>query len=483
MKKGSVLDVTIEKMGYKGVGIARVTEEEQGIVLMVPNTLPGEEVSVMVTKKKKNFAEGVRLKKLRPSPKEIPAPCPYFGVCGGCKWQHLAYADQLAYKQQTIEESLRHIGGVTPREILPILPSPEELYYRNKIELSFGVVPYKAQENYHQEKEEKKQSEEALPREEGMYLGFHGQGSFFKIVDIEACLLESPLANSILTMLRAFIKKKKLPAYNQRTHVGFLRHLIIREGKNSGEVMINILTNETEDYTAEFWEPLVEELLLLESDTAKFESILWSKHGGVGDVARSTDVTVLHGREYIFEKVGKFMFKISPFSFFQTNTKGAEVLYDLVAEMADLQGGETVVDLYSGTGTIGMYLASKAKKVYSVEIDEKAVADARTNATLNGIMNIEFISGKVENEAARLLFESPDVIVLDPPRAGMHPGALAMLPKFGARKIVYVSCNPTTLARDLQILGKHYTVERVRGVDMFPQTYHVETVAELIRKD
>ncbi|PIV90383.1 23S rRNA (uracil(1939)-C(5))-methyltransferase RlmD [Candidatus Gracilibacteria bacterium CG17_big_fil_post_rev_8_21_14_2_50_48_13] len=482
MKKGSVVDVTIEKMGYKGVGISRVSDDDGQTVLMVPNAIPGEECSVLVTKKKKNFAEGVRVKKLKASPKEISAPCPYFGVCGGCKWQHMSYADQLTYKHQFIEESLHHIGKITPGELLPILPSPEEYYYRNKIELSFGVVPYRAQESYHIDRQAAQEKGEKLASEEGMYLGFHGQGSFFKIVDIESCHLESPLANSILTVLRAFFKKKKLPAYSQRSHEGFLRHLIIREGKNSGEVMVNIMTNETEDYTAEFWEPLVEELLLLESDTAKFESILWSKHSGVSDVARSTDVTVLHGREYIFEKVGKYMFKISPFSFFQTNTKGAEVLYDLVAEFADLHGGETVVDLYSGTGTIGMYLASKAKKVYSVEIDENAVADARTNATLNGIMNIDFISGKVENEAARLLFESPDVIVLDPPRAGMHPGALAMLPKFKAQKIVYVSCNPTTLARDLQVLSKDYEVKRVRGVDMFPQTYHVETVAELIRR-
>lgn len=486
MKKGEVRDVTISRMGYKGVGITKIEEaEDKHMVLLVPNTIPGEVCSVLVTKKKKNYAEGVKIKKITPSPKEIKAPCPYFGVCGGCKWQHMTYADQMAYKQQFIEEALHHIGKIRDVEILPLLPSPEEYYYRNKIELSFGVVPYKTQENYHEDKERGgmgEKQEEAGETKEGTYLGYHGAGSFYKIVDVEACLLESELANNIIMVLRAFIKKKKLTAYNQRTHEGFLRHLIIREGKNSGEVMVNILTNETEDYTAEFWGDFVDELLLLENDNAKFESILWSQHGGVSDVARSQNVTVLHGREYIFERVSKYLFKISPFSFFQTNTKGAEVLYDLVAKFADLKGGEIVVDLYSGTGTIGMYLAEKAKKVYSVELDPNAVADAKTNSTLNSIMNIEFIAGKVESEAARLLFESPDVIVLDPPRAGMHPQALMMLPKFKANKIIYVSCNPSTLARDLQFLSKYYDVKRVQGVDMFPQTYHVETVAELVRK-
>lgn len=474
------MDVSIARMGYKGVGIAKI-EGDENIVVMVPNTLPGEVCSALITKKKKNYAEGVKIRKITASPKEIKAPCPYFGVCGGCKWQHLAYADQLEYKQQFIEESLAHIGKVQVGEVLPILPSPEEYYYRNKIELSFGVVPYKAQESYHEDREAAREGERT-DDPQGTFLGYHGQGSFYKIVDIEACMLESELANNIITILRSFIKKRKLTAYNQRTHEGFLRHLVIREGKNSGEVMVNIITNETEDYTAEFWEDLVEELLMLESDTAKFESILWSQHGGVSDVARSNNITVLHGREYIFERVSKYLFKISPFSFFQTNTHGAEVLYDLVARFADLKGGETVVDLYSGTGTIGMYLAEKAKKVYSVEIDANAVADAKTNATLNSIMNIEFIAGKVESEAARLLFESPDVIVLDPPRAGMHPQALQMLPKFKANKIIYVSCNPTTLARDLQFLSKYYDIRKVQGVDMFPQTYHVETVAELVRK-
>lgn len=486
MKKGEVRDVTIVRMGYKGVGVAKLeeAEQEQRMVLLVPNTVPGEVCSVLVTKKKKNYAEGIKIKQITPSPKEIKAPCPYFGVCGGCKWQHLAYEDQLAYKQQFIEESLHHIGKLREVEILPLLPSPEQYYYRNKIELSFGVVPYRKQENYHEAKEVAKAGDatQLKENEEGTFMGYHGQGSFYKIVDIEACLLESELANNIITIIRAFTKKKKLTAYNQRTHEGFLRHLIIREGKNSGEVMVNIMTNETEDYTAEFWEDLVEELLLLEKDNTKFESILWSQHGGVSDVARSNNVTVLHGREYIFEQVSKYLFKISPFSFFQTNTHGAEVLYKLVADFADLKGGETVVDLYSGTGTIGMYLAEKAKKVYSVELDANAVADAKTNATLNSIMNIEFIEGKVESEAARLLFESPDVIVLDPPRAGMHPQALMMLPKFKANKIIYVSCNPATLARDLQFLSKYYDVKRVQGVDMFPQTYHVETVAELVRK-
>lgn len=476
--------MTIARMGYKGVGITKIEEADgQHFVLLTPNTVPGEECSVLITKKKKNYAEGIKIKQIKPSSREIKAPCPYFGTCGGCKWQHLTYEDQLGYKQQFIEESLLHIGKLKGVDILPILPSPEQYFYRNKIELSFGVVPYRKQEAYHEEKQQEKESGNAGETEAGNFLGYHGAGSFYKIVDIEACLLESELANSILTILRNFVKKKKLSAYNQRTHEGFLRHLIIREGKNSGEVMVNILTNETEDYTAEFWEPLVDELLLLEKDTAKFESILWSQHGGVSDVARSNNVTVLHGREYIFEQVSKYLFKISPFSFFQTNTRGAEVLYDLVAKFADLQGGETVVDLYSGTGTIGMYLAEKAKKVYSVELDANAVADAKTNATLNSIMNIEFIAGKVESEAARLLFESPDVIVLDPPRAGMHPQALQMLPKFKARKMIYVSCNPSTLARDLQFLSKYYEVRKVQGVDMFPQTYHVETVAELIRKE
>ncbi|MFN7160179.1 MAG: 23S rRNA (uracil(1939)-C(5))-methyltransferase RlmD [Candidatus Gracilibacteria bacterium] len=490
-KKGQVLELKIEKLAYKGIGIGYIDQEknekdEAGniikvsstkLVVFVPQTLPGEVCEVVITKMKKQFWEGKKIKTIEKSAMEIEAPCPYFGVCGGCKWQNMPYDKQLETKEGFIKESLKYIGRANdPYDFLPIVPSPDQYFYRNKLELSAGVLAYIGQGEYHEKKEE------VTEKIEGFYLGFHGAGSFDKIVDVDSCLLLSETANQVLVIVKDFIKKRKLSAYNARTHEGFIRHLVIREGKNTGEMMVNLVTNATEDYTVEFFQPLVDEFQLLEKDNVKFESVLWTQNDSLSDTAVGTNIQVIHGREYIFDKVGEYLFKISPYSFFQTNTHGAEKLYDVVKEFADLQGGETVLDLYAGTGTIGMYLAKAAKKVFSLESEVSAVEDAKVNATMNNIMNIEFMCGKVEKEIARLIFEKPEVIVLDPPRAGMHPNALQFLPRFNAKKIIYVSCNPTTLGRDLEFLQRWYTVKRVQGVDMFPQTYHVETVVELIRK-
>lgn len=479
MKKGETHQLTIEKMAYKALGIAYLETEQGKLVVFVPNTIPGEVCNVLIVKKKKGYIEGRKIAKIKASPMEIAAPCPYFGVCGGCKWQHMPYEKQLEYKESFITESIAKIGKITDiHERLPMIPSPLQYGYRNKIELSFGVEKFIPQSDFH----ELKMSEEKQERETGRYLGYHGSGSFSKIVDIDACLLGSDMMNDILKTVKDFVFKKKLIPYNPHTHEGLLRHIVIREGSHTGELMVNLITNETEDYTSEFFEPMVDSLLLLERDIYKFESILWTQNGSLSDVAKGTNLQVIHGKEYIFEKVGDYLFKISPYSFFQTNTKGAEKLYSVVDEFADLAGGEIVLDLYSGTGTIGMYLAKKAKKVFSLEINPEAVADAKVNATMNNIMNIEFLSGKVEEAGFSLVFERPDVVVIDPPRAGMHPKALGMFSKFGAQKIVYVSCNPTTLARDLEFLSTWYQVEKVQGVDMFPQTYHIETVVLLTRK-
>ena len=501
VKKGDVLSLQIEKLAYKGIGIAYVDmpdiqikeqksrfEEAPDMILakkiakgkfiiFVPNTLPGETCEVRIIKLKKNYAEAKKIATVTASPLVQAAPCPYFGTCGGCKWQNMSYEEQLKTKQQFIQESLQFIGRTdTPYELLPIVPSPEQYGYRNKIELSCGILPYLSNSAFDTLREEEAQ------RDEGFFLGYHGAGSFDKIVDIDACLLMGDIGNRIIQLTKAFVLKKKLTAYNPRTHEGFLRHVIVRHGVNTGELMLNIVTTSTDDYTGEFFQPLIDDLLMLENTDIKIESVLWTQNDALSDTSYSNNYQVVYGREYIFDRVGEFLFKISPYSFFQTNTKGAEKLYDLAKEFADLQGGESVMDLYAGTGTIGMYLAKAAKKIISLESEASAVADAKVNATMNNILNIEFICGKVENEIARFMFEKPDVIVLDPPRAGMHPKALEFLPRFAAKKIIYVSCNPTTLARDLAFLQKWYVIKRVQGVDMFPQTYHVETVVELVRK-
>ncbi len=473
--------MTIEKVAYKAMGIAYVPTVEEGgkKVLFVPGGIPGETLEVRVVKKKKNFLEGRKLRIITPSPIAVKPECPYFGVCGGCKWQQVPYENQVEYKEGFISESLQRIGKLDgTQERQAMVEMDQALHYRNKIELSFGVVPFVEQGQH----DTNVKSEEQVEVEEGCYLGYHGAGSFFKIVDVDACLLASPAMNAVIELVRAFVKKKKLTAYNQKTHEGLMRHLLLREGTNTGELMVALITNATEDYTEEFWVPLIEDIKMLENDQIKVESVLWVQNDSVSDTARGTDIRILHGRDYIFDKIGDYLFKISPYSFFQTNTKGAEKLYKVVKEFADLKGGETIVDLYSGTGTIGMYLAKDAKRVFSMEAEPSAVADARVNSTMNNIMNISFVEGKVEQRANELVFERPDILIVDPPRAGMHPKALSLLPRFMAKKIIYVSCNPTTLARDLEVLGKYYNVVRVQGVDMFPQTYHVETVVELIKK-
>ncbi len=472
MKKGEITTILIEKIAYKGIGIGYIEQpDKRKIVTFVPDTVPGDTVQIRIIKNRKTYIEAKKLEIVSTTAKKIQAPCPSFGVCGGCMWQNIPYETQLEYKKGFITESLEHIGNQKDLPEIEMFPSPEQYNYRNKIELSFGNQRYLAQDQM-----------QNLPESvEGTYVGYHGRGSFYKIVDIDTCKLVTPVFDDILKCLKDFVKQKKLPPYNVHDHTGFMRHIVLRHGINTGEFMLHIITASTEDYSEEFWKPLVDNLLLLENDDVKMESILWTQNDSISDIVQGTP-KLLYGREYIFDKVGDFLFKISPYSFFQTNTKGAEVLYDVVKKQCDLKGGEVVIDLYAGTGTIGMYLAKSAKKIFSVEENKGAVEDARTNAVLNNIMNIEFYCGKVEKDAFPLIFERPNVVVIDPPRAGMHPKALEMLPKFGSEKLIYVSCNPTTLARDLAYLTKWYKVERIIGVDMFPQTYHIETVCTLVKK-
>ena len=460
----------VAKMAYGGQGIVYLGEDKY--VVFVAGALPGQEVSFRLQKIKKNFGEGRLLKVLKKSATHLPAPCPYFGACGGCKMQNLPYEEELNIKREFVKESLEHIGAVLDYELLPIVPSPEVWGYRNKLEFSFGNHPYLRPEEF------------AITT--GVYerfcLGFHGTGLFDKIVDLEECRLADDKTNELYAAVKLWTKKTGIPAYNNRTRSGFWRHLIIRRGRNTGEYLINLVVARQapanvkelqEDFRRQFG--------------TKVTSLLWTVNSSVSDTAVGEKVNILAGRGHIYESltVGHhtLRFVISPYSFFQTNSKGAEKLYSKVLEFAEVQDGDKVLDLYCGTGTITQVLASSGGFAFGVESQEEAVRDAKANALLNNLHNVEFLCGAAEKVLPYFLKDNRDisVLVVDPPRAGMHAKAVDSLKLISPRKIVYVSCNPATLARDISlILPLGYKLKRVCPVDMFPHTYHVETVAELV---
>lgn len=459
MKKRDEIILRIDKNVYKGFGIGRFND----YVIFVPNAVEGDTLRVSISKKKRNYAEGRIVEILDPSPHRIDPPCHYFGYCGGCKWQNIPYHHQLQIKRRIVEESLRKIGGVEEIRVEETIPATDPYGYRNKIEFTFSARRWLLPE----ELKDKTISQERA-------IGFHRPSVFFSVIDIQKCLLQSDLLNQIYSKIRQFFSQNDLPFYHLKEQTGWMRFLVLREARFTGEIMINFIsTVPVKDHLM----PLVEEL------SRQFPSVVSIINGiqaRPAQIAFTDSYEVLYGREYITEKLDHLMFRISPNSFFQTNSAQTLALYRTVKEMAGLTGKETVWDLYGGTGTIGIFLADRARHVTSIELVDSAVEDARSNARLNGISNIEFIHGDMK-KLINQLEEIPDVVVTDPPRDGMHPDVVQALMRRSPKRIVYVSCNPTTLSRDLSILKERYTIKLIRPVDMFPQTYHVETVVAMER--
>ncbi len=460
--KGEELELEIEDLAYGGKGVAK----KEGFVIFVDGGLPGQRVKAVITRRKKAYAEARVLEVLKKSPWEVEPRCKHFGSCGGCRLQNLAYDKQLEVKRQQVVDALQRIGGLAEVPVEPTLPSPDQYFYRNKMEFSFSDRPWR------------EEGDEDLP---DFALGLHRRGRFDKVVNLEECWLQAPETGAVLKEVREFAFASGLPPYSNTTHEGFWRFLVLRRGVNTGQWMANIVTTEERP---DLLEPLTGKLRELLPGLRSFVN---NVNTGRGGVAFGETEALVWGERTIEEKLGDYTFEISANSFFQTNTRQAERLYNTVLEFADFTGDEMVYDLYSGTGSIAITVSGHVRRVLGVESVDDAVADAWRNAERNHITNCYFIAGDLrevfrDTKAFLKKNEAPDVIILDPPRDGVHPKILPKLASLGAEKIVYVSCNPTTQARDLAMLAPRYRVVKVRPVDMFPQTPHIEAVALLVRK-
>ncbi len=463
-KKQPVNNVLVTAYAAEGKSIATL---EDGKVLFVENAIPGDVVNVRITKQKKSWAEGKILDVVTPSADRTTPFCEHFGICGGCKWQMLPYEKQIQYKQQQVLDQLTRIGHVQLPEMTPISGSPLQQYYRNKLEFTFCTHRYRTNE------ELKAAGDEILPIEPA--LGFHAPGLFDKVVDIHRCYLQAEPTNLLLTTLREYAIKHNLPYYDYRTHTGWLRNIVLRVAR-TGEILINLVLQH---------EDKKKRIALLDHLLATIPGITtlhYTINPKVNDSIHDLEVHCYHGKGYIEETLEDFRFKISPKSFFQTNTYQGENLYRITRDFAGLTGNETLYDLYCGTGSIGIFCSKGAKKVIGIEVIEDAIADAKENAAMNGLDHCLFYAGDATAICTDEFFEThgrPDVIITDPPRAGMHEKLVQQLLKIRAPKVVYVSCNPATQARDLQLLDEAYAVTRVQPVDMFPHTHHIENVVLL----
>ena len=462
MKKGQIAEGRIDHVVFPNKGIA-ITEEGERVV--VKNTIPGQKVSFLANKVRKGKAEGRLLETLEKSPFEIEASCPHFGECGGCTYLSLPYQEQLKMKELQVQGMMSEaIGDACDYEWLGIKGSPVQAAYRNKMEFSFGDA-YKGGP---------------------LALGQHKRGSFYDILTVTECQIVDEDFRAILKATIDFFAQKEVSFFHKMTHVGYLRHLLVRKAVKTQEILVDIVTTtQLTDDTALLTE--WKDTLCTIPLKGKLKGVLHTKNDSLADVVQNDGTEVLFGQDYFYEELLGLKFKISPFSFFQTNSLGAEVLYEtarefILSDNAELLREKTVYDLYSGTGTIAQMLAPVAKEVVGVEIIEEAVEAAKENAALNGLSNCKFLAGDVL-KVLDTIEEKPDYIVLDPPRDGIHPKAIEKIINYGVENMIYISCKPTSLARDLEIfIARGYDVKKICCVDMFPNTVHVETVALLSKR-
>ncbi|TPG66503.1 23S rRNA (uracil(1939)-C(5))-methyltransferase RlmD [Hymenobacter nivis] len=454
-------NVKIQDMVAEGKCLVRL----ENLVIFVSQVAPGDVVDLRVTKAKKNFLEAVPTKFYQYSELRVEPFCQHFGTCGGCKWQHLSYDAQLRYKQQQVEDQLSRIGKVELPEIAQILPSPARTYYRNKLEFTFSDNGWLTTEQINDDSR-------TYNRE---VVGFHTPARFDKIIDVEHCWLQPEPSNEIRLFIRDYAHQHGLPFNNLVRQTGLLRNLIVRTAQSTGETMVILQCYHAHDAI----EPLLDAVLAKFPEITSLNYVLNSKGN---ETFHDLEVVCYRGKPYIEEDMEGLRFRIGPKSFYQTNSAGAHQLYKVARDFADLQGTELVYDLYTGAGTIASFVAKKARKVIGVEYVEQAVADAHVNAEINGITNTEFYAGDMKDILTAAFTEThgrPDLIITDPPRAGMHPDVVQRLLELRTPRIVYISCNPGTQARDLELLDPAYRVTRVQPVDMFPHTHHVENVVLL----
>jgi len=484
LKKGESLELEIIKHAAEGKGIARINRNiikpaeddqqqdnnEKNYVVFVKGAYPGDKVTAQLRKIKKSYAEAVIVKIFSPSKNRVEPRCKFFGTCGGCKQQDLNYETQLKFKQELVKETFEHIAGLKDFDFEEIIPSENQFFYRNKMEFSFADRRWLTKEEI--------DSEDVFDK--AFALGLHIPRIFDKVLDINECFLQSELSNEILNFTRKFFKEKNASIYSTKTHVGYLRNLVIRQSQNTDDLMVNLVTSKEDDalmkeYTSELLKSVPQITTVINNINKKKASV------AIGDYEK-----VYHGEGFIYDKIGDYNFRISANSFFQTNTLQAENLYKTAMEFAELKGDEIIYDLYSGAGTIAIYVSGKAKKVIGFESIRSAVRDSAENAILNKVENVQFAEANLYKSFLPIIEQNnipkPDVIIIDPPRSGMHKNTVGDVIQLNPQKVVYVSCNPATQARDIKLMvGAGYKLKKMKPVDMFPHTYHIENVVLLIK--
>lgn len=450
MKRGSQVTIKIEKTEFPSVGIS----EFEGKKLYIKGAFPGQTVKGTVKKKRDTYADVKLVEVLEKAPYEIEAPCPHFGVCGGCSSQNLTYEKQLELLSDEVCE-LFEDKDIPMGMYLGVKGSENTWEYRNKMEFTFGD----------------------LEKGGELTLGMHMKGKSFGVLTVDNCMIVDEDFRKVLTVTVEYFRKQNLPYYRVMKREGYLRHLVVRKASNTGELMVNLVTTTQIDFDLSGYT----ELLKSQTYKGKLVSVLHTENNSFSDAVVPEKVNILYGRDYIIEELLDLKFKISPFSFFQTNSRGAESLYSIVRDFIGNGDNKVVFDLYCGTGTIGQIAAPNAKKVIGLELIEEAVEAAKENAKLNGLDNCEFIAGDVA-ETIKQVKVKPDIIILDPPRSGVSPKALDYVIKFNAKEIIYVSCNPKTMVDNLEtLLVAGYKVEKSKVKDMFPNTPHAETVVKLTK--
>ncbi len=478
IKKNDIVELQIEKYAFEGKGIAKVSKSEclglksdepneKNYVVFVNGSYPGDTVKARLLKIKNSYAEAIVTEIISPSQERTDAKCRFFSVCGGCKQQDLKYESQTKYKQQQVVEIFQKLGGFSEFEVEAIIPSENIFYYRNKMEFSFGDRRWLTKSELNVEKIDK-----------AFALGLHIPRIYDKVLDVDECFLQSKISNRIVNFTKKFFKDRNTSIYSTKTHTGYLRNLVIRQSEKASDIMVNLVTSKDDDelmrnYCYALLDEVPQVTTIINNISKKKAAI------AVGDYEK-----VIHGSGFIFDEIGKCRFRIGANSFFQTNTLQAEKLYQTALDFAELTGDEIIYDLYSGAGTIAIYISEKAKKVIGFESVESAIDDARVNIGLNNVFNVQFFTADLYKSFLPIVeknkIPNPDVILIDPPRAGMHGNTVNDVIKLSPQKIIYVSCNPTTQVRDIKlIIEAGYKLVRIKPVDMFPHTYHIENVALL----
>ena len=481
VKKGEIVELEIEKYAFEGRGVAKVDkgsivpesidESKNKYVVFVDGSYPGDVVKASLTKIKKSYAKASIEEIIKPSELRINARCKFFGTCGGCKQQDLDYTTQTKFKQQQIEEIFEKMSGFKDFIIEEIIPSEKVFFYRNKMEFSFAEKRWLTNEEIISGKE----------IEKDFALGLHIPRIFDKVLDIDECFLQSEESNKILNFSRIFFKERNVSIYSTKTHEGFLRNLVVKQSRHSDDLMVNLVTS------SENGELLQNYKEMLLSEIPQITTIVNNINLKKASVATGDYEKLLYGSGFIYDVIGKYKFRISANSFFQTNTLQAEKLYQTALNFAEMNGDEIVYDLYSGAGTISIFISNYCKEVYAFESVESAISDAEENAKLNNINNVHFITSDLYKSFLPFVEEKklskPHLIILDPPRNGMHKNAVNDVINLKPKKIVYISCKPTTQVRDIKLFTEAgYKLIKIKPVDMFPHTYHIENVALLIRE-